>query len=251
MIRTLLIDDEPNARDALRTLLAPHRGLEIAGEAGTLTDARMQLARSGYDLVLLDIQLRGGSGFDLVPLVRPGARIIFVTAHDEHALRAFAVNALDYLLKPVDPERLAAALARLDRSAPAATCAPQPSPPNSPLAPLAPDDRVHLKLGAGTERFVRVGDIRCITSAENYSAVHVGTPPERLLVRRTLQSWEERLPSTHFVRVHRQTIVNAAHVLGLNRLTEDVYQLSLAGLPEPVIASQRYIPALRERLSPP
>ena len=204
-----------------------------------MTEARAALARDDYDLVLLDIQLRGGTGFDLVSHVRPGARVIFVTAYDRHALRAFEVNALDYLMKPVAPARLAAALTR------AAGPAPATHPARSALTP---DDRVLLKLGAGTERFVRVSDIRCITSAENYSAVHVGAPFEQLLVRRTLQSWEDQLPPKHFVRVHRQTIVNATHVLGCNRLTEDVYQLSLAGLLEPVTASQRYLPALRERL---
>lgn len=239
MLRALLIDDEPPACDILRALLGELPDVTIAGEAGTLALARTALARDDYDLVFLDIQLRGGTGFDLVPLVRPGARIIFVTAYDQHALRAFEVNALDYLLKPIAPDRLAAALARLPTAF---------SPPPAAVAPLTADDRVHLKLGAGTERFVRVGDIRCISSEENYSAVHVGAPPERLLVRRTLQSWEDQLPRTHFVRVHRQTLVNATHVLGLNRLTEDVYQLNLAGLSEPITASQRYIPALRERL---
>jgi two-component system LytT family response regulator len=241
MPRALLIDDEPPACDILRALLADFPDVKIAGEAGTLATARALLAGTDYDLVFLDIQLRGGTGFDLVPLVRSGARVIFVTAYDQHALRAFEVNALDYLLKPIAPERLAAALARL----PAADA---PSPAVS--APLLLDDRVHLKLGAGTERFVRVSDIRCITSEENYSAVHVGAPAERLLVRRTLQSWEAQLPPAHFVRVHRQTIVNVAHVLGLNRLTEDVYQLNLAGLPEPVPASRRYVQELRERLGP-
>lgn len=249
MKRLLLIDDEPNARDALRTLLAPYRDIEIVGEAGTLIDARLQLARSGYDLVLLDIQLRGGSGFDLVPLVRSGARIVFVTAHDEHAVRAFTVNALDYLLKPVEPERLAAALARLDS---AAANNSQPSALSSQLStppPLALDDRVHLKLGSGTERFVRVGEIRCIQSEENYTAVHIGAPAERLLVRRTLQSWEDQLPSAHFVRVHRQTLVNAAHVHGVARVTVDVSHVTVQGIDQPVVASQRYLAELRQRLA--
>lgn len=247
MKRLLLIDDEPIARDALRALLAAHPDVEVVGEAGTLSDASLQLARSGYDLVLLDIQLRGGSGFDLVPLVRPGARIIFVTAHDEHAVRAFTVNALDYLLKPVVPARLATALARHGAPAPAAA---SPETPALPAAlRLTPDDRVHLKLGGGTERFVRVGEIRCIQSEENYTAVHVGAPTERHLVRRTLQSWEEQLPPTHFVRVHRQTIVNAAHVQGVARATVDVSHLTVQGMAQPVTASQRYLAELRQCLA--
>jgi two-component system LytT family response regulator len=245
MPRVLLIDDEPPACDILRALLGETPDIAVVGEAGTLATARTLLGTSDYDLVFLDIQLRGGTGFDLVPLVRPGARIIFVTAYDQHALRAFEVNALDYLLKPIAPERLAAALARLSTGSPLSTSNPQLS---TPTPPLTPDDRVLLKLGAGNERFVRLADIRCITSEENYSAVHVGAPAERLLVRRTLQSWEDQLPASHFVRVHRQAIVNPAHARGLTRITEDVSHLTLEGLAEPVAVSQRYLPALRARL---
>src|SRR2546423_10649622 len=114
MLRALLIDDEPPARADLRERLAAHPRVTIVDEAGTLARARALLACDDYDLVFLDIQLRGGSGFDLVPDVRPEARIVFVTAFNDHAVRAFDVNALDYLLKPVQPARLAASLARLD-----------------------------------------------------------------------------------------------------------------------------------------
>jgi len=238
MTRALLIDDEPAGRDALRALLAAHPAVSIAGEAGTLAEARALLAAGRYDLVFLDIQLRGGTGFDLVPCVRIGARVIFVTAYDRHALRAFEVNALDYLLKPVAPERLRTALARLAQPAAPA--------PESPMT-LEDEDRVLLKLGAGSERFVRLGEIRCIASNENYTEVTVAAG-ERLLVRRTLQSWEDRLPPAQFVRVHRQTIVNVSHARGLARVTESVYHLALDGIPAPVHVSHRYLPALRERL---
>jgi two-component system LytT family response regulator len=240
MRRVLLIDDEPGACDIMRMLLAEHPGVRVVGEAGTIVAARILLQAGGYDVVFLDIQLRGGSGFDLVPDVRPEARTIFVTAYDEHALRAFEVNALDYLVKPVAPERLAASLARLG-------AAPRPESATSPR--LTVDDRVLLKLGAGNERFVRVGDIRCIASEENYSEVFVGMAGERLLVRRTMLAWEQILPAEKFVRVHRQTIVNADWVQGIARETEAVFLLRLGGLAKPVSASYRYVPALRERLA--
>src|SRR4051812_29748172 len=113
MTRCLIVDDELSARDGLRWLLSAHPAYVIVGEAATFDEALAQLARQDYDLVFLDIQLVGGNGFDLVPHVRRGARIVFVTAFDRHALRAFEVNAVDYLLKPVSPERFAASLARL------------------------------------------------------------------------------------------------------------------------------------------
>lgn len=240
MMRAILIDDEPIARDALIALLAVHPAVSVAGEAGTLTAARTLLENTDYDLVFLDIQLRGGTGFDLVPHIRPGARIIFVTAYDQHALRAFEVNALDYLLKPVAPARLAATLARLDDPAPEAA---------GTSVGLVADDRVLLKLGAGNERFVRVADILCVSSEENYTAILVGPTGERLFVRRTLKTWEDTLPADLFMRVHRQTIVNLTHARSLARVTEDVYHLVLEGVALPVVVSNRHVPALRARLS--
>ena len=95
MIRTLIIDDEPPARAALRGLLQDYPGFALVGEADTLAEAQTRLAVHDYELVLLDIQLRGGNGFDLLPWIRPEAKVIFVTAYDTHAVRAFEVSALD------------------------------------------------------------------------------------------------------------------------------------------------------------
>jgi two-component system LytT family response regulator len=243
MKRALLIDDEPASCDVLRVLLRAHPEIAVVRDAGTIAEAKVALAAPDYDLVFLDIQLIGGTGFDLVPHIRPGARIIFVTAFDRHAVRAFEVNALDYLVKPVAPERLARAVAR----ALAATVAPaSESSPTTQRLNL--DDRVLLKLGAGHERFVCVGDIRCITSNENYTEVALGCTGERLLVRRTLHSWENVLPDEAFFRVHRQTIVNLTHARGLQRSTESISHLTLAGVAAAVVVSNRYLPALRDRL---
>ena len=104
-MQAVIIDDELPARRDLRTLLAAHPAIEIVGEAALFAQARTLLREAVYDLVFLDVQLIGGLGFDLVPDVRPEARIIFVTAHDRFALRAFEVNALDYLLKPLNAAR--------------------------------------------------------------------------------------------------------------------------------------------------
>jgi two-component system, LytTR family, response regulator len=113
MLRTLIIDDEPLACRHLQKLIARDPRLTPVGEANTFEQARARLAADDYDLVLLDIQLRGGSGFDLVADVRAGARIIFVTAFNQHEARAAEANAVDYLLKPVTAERLGAAIAKL------------------------------------------------------------------------------------------------------------------------------------------
>lgn len=236
MTDALIIDDEVLARSDLRELLPAE--INIVGEAARFEEARQLLRRANYTLVFLDVQLLGGSGLDLVPDVRPEARIIFVTAFDQHAVRAFEVNALDYLLKPVAPERLASALARLR---------PVGQPKPDTTASLRTDDRVLLKLGTEGERFVRVADIRCVSSCENYSEVHLGNN-ERLFVRRTMKAWEESLPSSTFMRAHRHTIVNLTHVERLERATDSTYLLHLAGSVEPLRASYRYVNDLRERM---
>ena len=242
MIRTLIIDDEMPARAALRGLLRAHPEITLAGEADTVADARARLAVHDYDLVFLDIQLLGGNGFDLVPLVRPEARIVFVTAFDQHAVRAFEVNALDFLIKPARPQRLAEALRRLAALPPDA----HPSPPT--LLALTPGDLVHLEIGNGTTRFVALADIAAIEADENYSVALLGDGT-RLLVRRTMKTWEDTLPASHFVRVHRGTIVNLARYRGSDRESYEVTLLRLAGLTEPVRASFRYLPELRTRLT--
>ena len=239
MPKVLLIDDEPPACDILRALLADHPEATVAGEAGTVAEARAVLADADYDLVFLDIQLRGGSGFDLVPLVRAGARIIFVTADDRQALRAFEVNALDYLVKPVSPARLAEALRRAGAVPPAAA---------SPVSALRPDDIVQVKTGPGAARFLRVADIVLITSQTNYSELLLADG-ERLLVRQTLAGWESRLPREHFLRVHRQTIVSLPRLTGYRNADDEIALLHIEGVREPVRARRQHWPELIARLA--
>jgi two-component system LytT family response regulator len=247
MFRTLLIDDEPAARAELRWLLEAHPDYTVVGEAATFAQASLLLRTAAYDLVLLDIQLIGGTGFDLVPLIAPAARVIFITAYDQHAVRAFEVNALDYLLKPVSTTRFAAALARLT---PAAETAPTASPslatPPSRPAPRL-DDQLLLKLDSANARFVRLGEIRSIAAAENYTEV-VLTTGEKLFVRRTMKAWEDLLPPAAFGRVHRTVIVALAHIDRIVRLNRTTFEVYLRGQREPLPVSYRLIPELRATL---
>jgi two-component system LytT family response regulator len=239
-IRALLVDDEPPARADLRERLTAHPGISIIGEAGTLGAARSLLARPDYDLLFLDIQLRGGTGFDLMPAVRAGAAVIFVTAFDQYALRAFEVNALDYLLKPVSPERLAASVARLLQPRPAPLTPP-------PRRAFRPDDTA-LVQGPRGDRFVPVAQISAIFSNENYSDVQLRSG-ERFLTRRTLKAWEDELPPVCFRRVHRQALVNLACIESHRRDSRETAELRLAGVREPVPVSRNYLAELRPHLS--
>lgn len=240
--RALLIDDEPLARLELRRLLGAHPQITIAGEAGTLNDARALLGAVDYDLVFLDIQLRGGNGFDLLDSVRPGAQVVFVTAYDRFALRAFEVNALDYLLKPVSSARLAQTLQRLGevRAQPAAPAA-------SAGQRLTLEDRVFVKTDGAT-RFVPVDSICAVRSAENYTELLLATG-QVLLVLRTLKSWEETLPEAHFVRIHRQALVNLARVRKIERLEGDEVRFHLDVPVAPLPASRRALAGLRSKFA--
>ena len=246
--QALLIDDEPLARMELRRLLTAHPHVAVAGEAGTVADARARLGRRDYDLVFLDVQLRGGSGFDLLDSVQPEAQVVFVTAYDRFALRAFEVNALDYLLKPVAAPRLAATLQRLGDNR--GVTVPEVVPPGAVLSAdqrLTPEDRVFVKTGAAT-RFVPVASICAVRSAENYTELLLAGG-ETLLVLRTLKSWEETLPEALFVRIHRQALVNLSRVKKIERRGEDdvLFHLDAPGAPLP--ASRRQVAELKHKFT--
>lgn len=240
MPTAVLIDDEATARADLRAKLAEHPEVTLVGEAATVRNARELLRTAEYTLVFLDVQLIGGDAFDLVTDVRRDARIIFVTGYDDYALRAFEVNALDYLLKPIAPARLAEALRRLP------TATGETAVSSGGAVALRPDDRVYLRAGL-TARFATVSEISVITASDNYSEV-ILSDGDRLFVRRSLKEWENLLPNTHFMRVHRTGIVNLARVVKYERDRDEHTQLFLEGASKPVAASRDRWTELRTRL---
>lgn len=247
MPSALLIDDEEGCRADLRQKLAAHAEVRIVGEAATIKTASALLNEAAYDLVFLDVQLIGGSGFDLVPLVRPDAAIVFVTAHDAFALRAFEVNALDYLLKPIAAARLATTIRRILTAVPAAPFPIEPASITPSPGRLGYDDTIMLRTGQRA-LFVRLERIATITAQDNYTEVMLvdGT---RAFMRKSLQTWEDTLPPTHFMRVHRTQILNLAQVVRYERDAEERTRLFVVGLPSPVSASRHRWSELRERLA--
>ncbi len=232
MRRVLIIDDNPTDCAYLRTLLAAYSDMEVVGEAGTVKTGRAMLARNNYDLVFLDIQLVGGSGFDLVGDVLAGTPIIFVSGHKDHAVQAFDVNAHDFLVKPAKPERLAESLRRLaERNIRPATM----RAPTGAKA-LRLEDTIHLNSG-NRAHFARVADISLVQAHENYSLVQLADGTQ-ILVRRTLKAWAESLPVTSFLRVHRATIANLARVVGYERTSPRTIALRLSGVLLPVSVSR-------------
>ena len=193
-MKAMIIDDEPLARRELGRLLLEFPWVEIVGEAGQIVEAAEKIETLTPELLFLDIQMPGGSGFDLLARLEHLPQIIFTTAHSEHAVRAFEVNALDYLLKPVEPERLAAALTRIKRAGEA----------QAPLAG-APLEQLFVRDGPRCW-FIPLREVRLLTADGNYVRLLWGKLQP--LLGRPLTLLEQRLDPKHFFRANRSQIIN-------------------------------------------
>ncbi len=202
-MRVLIVDDEAPARARLRRLLAQQAHVQVVGEAEDAVDALSQVTQLAPDLVLLDVQMPGASGLDLAAsLPDPAPAIVFVTAHDHYALQAFAVAALDYLLKPVGAEQLERALQRhRSRSG-----APAPEPRPGPTRLLVPD--------RGRTHVIAVSEVLWIAAADNYVQIH--TADRTPLLRRTLAAMLQDL-GDGFLQCHRSAAVALAHVVSVQQ----------------------------------
>lgn len=201
-MKALLIDDERMARREMRRLLEAHPEIEIVGEADSGHAALSLLPALKPDVLFLDIQMPEMDGFEFVNAMSAGGhspQVVFCTAYDAHALRAFEVNAMGYLLKPVDPERLAAVLQKLHDPAPADAEAPQDEPP------LRETDRVLLK-GEQRTWFVPLRSIYLLQSEGNYT--HVFFEGGKVLLPRSLGTLEQRLSLPIFFRANRAQLIN-------------------------------------------
>ncbi|MSU22636.1 MAG: response regulator transcription factor [Opitutus sp.] len=208
-MKALLIDDERLARNELRRLLAAFPEIVIAGEAANAKQAREQLAALAPDLLFLDVQMPGETGMELLESLEPPVpHVIFTTAYDEFAVKAFELNALDYLLKPVDPARLAVTVEKLHAKVAGAVTEPA-SVRTVARDRLATEDKVFVREGDHCW-FVEVKFIRLLESEGNYTRVHFDTAKPQLF--RSLNAMEERLDPKYFFRANRRQIVNLAWI---------------------------------------
>ncbi len=195
-MKALIVDDEPLARRELRRLLAPFAWIQVVGEASDSDEARERIEALSPGVVFLDVQMPGGTGFDLLAQLDRLPHIIFTTAYDHYAVKAFEVSALDYLLKPIEPERLAAALHKIQATAPAPDRA---APTGSPLEQLFVRDGPRCW-------FVPLREVSLITSEGNYVRLQWGK--NRPLLGRSLAALEAKLDAQRFFRTSRRQIVN-------------------------------------------
>jgi two-component system, LytTR family, response regulator len=193
-MKALVVDDEPLARRELRRLLDAFPWVKVVGEAGNIDEARAAIAALSPDVVFLDIQMPGGTGFDLLAQLDRVPRIVFTTAYDQYAVKAFEVNALDYLLKPIEPERLATALRKI-----------QVTPSRDAAGNDAPLEQLFIRDGPRCW-FVPLREVSLFTAEGNYVRLLWGS--ERPLFGRSLAALEAKLDPARFFRANRSQIVN-------------------------------------------
>jgi len=235
--KSIIVDDEELAREDLKALLKDFTEVEIIGEAETVEETKILIEELNPDLIFLDIQMPGKSGFDLLEELQIDSKVIFVTAYDEYAIRAFEVNARDYLLKPVNRERLAQAIERLKTD-------------------QEIEDTVQIKLDLidniflmvnNHHQFVKIGSIIKITSAGNYTEIYTSLKLKGLVLK-SLKDWEVRLPHNYFVRIHRNAIINLEYVDHVEEWFNYSYKVFLKEIDEPLVMSRRYAAKLKNRI---
>jgi two-component system LytT family response regulator len=228
MLTALLVDDEPLANERMRGLLADCGGVECIGTAGSVAAARKALETLSPDVVFLDMEMPGGTGLDLLPSVPDGTQVVFVTAYEKYAVEAFAAAALDYLVKPVNAERLSETLRRLQKLADLQRLQPtaasevnawKDNDDDNPVASPAGSagrglgDTIHLRL-RHTKRaaVVTIDDICWIESLQNYTRVCLWNPGRIHVFRRRLGQWEVDLPAGLFARLGRSVLVRTERI---------------------------------------
>ena len=235
--RVLIVDDEGPARKVLRKLLAAHPEISVVAEAGSVIDAVRLFYETHPDLVFLDVQMPKRNGFSLLPELTPVPDIIFVTAHDHHAVKAFEVNAMDFLVKPIHPERLELSLLRLAN--PSKRRKALPFPRESPIFLYADREM----------RAVTPMEILLIEALHNHTKIHLSTHQPATMLRR-ISEWNRLLPTEIFRKLDRSTIINFLAIKNVVRLPNhhvEVYFRDSAKVVElGLFASRRLRKLMRE-----
>jgi two-component system, LytTR family, response regulator len=234
IFRALIVDDERLARKELRSMLSEHKSIEVTGEAENVEQAIQLIGAQEPEVIFLDIQMPGETGFALLEKIAANFKVIFVTAFDAYAIRAFEVNALDYLLKPINPDRLARAIERL-----AAT----DMLPSQGARKLEYEDRLFIEVDEHS-RFLKINTIVCISAAGDYSEIFTADG-QKTLVMKSLKEWEVRLPEKYFTRIHRSTMINLEYIERIVGYFNRSYQVHLRHIEEPFTMSRRYAVKLK------
>ncbi len=235
-LKTIIIDDEYLARLELKALLNDFPSIDIVGEASSIDETLELLARVKPQLILLDIQLGGETGFELLEKVHKNFHVIFVTAYDQYAIKAFEVNALDYLLKPVHPNRLKEAIDRVN----------QVLTPTDELKKFDYSDHLFVTTKE-TSRFIPLNKISHIISEGDYSVIHT-VEKKRYTILKTMKKWENELPNSHFMRIHRANIVNISFIERVEKYFNNTSRVYMKDNESILEMSRRYGAALKNKM---
>lgn len=226
-MKTLIIDDERLARSELKAMLAPFPQLDIVGEAKNADQAIMMIQQLQPDLLFLDIQMPGKNGFELLEALETVPQVIFVTAYDQYAIKAFETSAIDYLLKPVEQQRLQSAIAKLPlvNTHETAYNTTESADNNELEEPLKLSDKVFLKDGDNCW-FVELEKVCALESIGNYTRVYF--EQHKPLIRRSLLQLEKRLSEKDFFRANRQTMINLHHLTNVEPSVADGLDIEMS-----------------------
>jgi two-component system LytT family response regulator len=225
MMRVIIIDDEPLAIRELVAMLAKFPDVDVVDTARDVHEAKVKIEQSKPDLIFLDINMPGQSGFDLLEALDDVPYVVFVTAYDQYAMQAFEVNALDYILKPINKDRLQEAIQKVAR-----VKAAQEQRKRSPIAAstdpnvLTPHRKLFLKDGEKCY-FVEVSEIFLVESVGNYVRIHFGN--HRPLIHRSLSYVDERLAAADFFRADRQHIINLRYIESIRPQINNTLEVTL------------------------
>jgi len=264
MLSALLVDDERPANERMRKLLAAHGGIEVIGSASSVQEAQAILDTQRPDVVFLDVEMPGTTGLELLPSMPRSTQVVFVTAHETYALNAFAVNALDYLVKPVDRERLSETVRRLEKMASLLRLKVAITPEvddqdedgndgvanRAGTAALGLTDTITVPLSEKSRTSaVTIGDICWIEGMRNFTRVGLKNPGRIMLFRRRLGEWEHELPSNLFERLGKSLVVQAAAIQETEWRSRDETLVTFAADLKPLVIGRSTALRLREILT--
>lgn len=229
LLNAVIVDDERLARQELIRLLEKYPQIHIMAEADSVEATQIVLNSQKPDVLFLDIQLAGESGFDVLDYINHPMEVVFVTAYDEYAIRAFDVNAVDYLLKPVNPQRLKKTISRLLE-----TSASEPEVAST----LCMDDSIVIKSDQSFQ-FVKLKDLLFIQAEGDYTRVRLLDGKE-IWTSKTMKSWETCLPQKHFTRIHRSSILNINYIARVEPWFNGAFHVYLSCFDDPLVLSRRY-----------
>ena len=237
-LKAIIVDDEWLIRSEIIRLLSEYLEIEVVGEAAHISEAIELIEQFNPDVIFLDVELSGETGFELLEQAEINCEIIFVTAYNQYAIRAFEVNALDYLLKPIQPERFAKTIGRLLKH--------EPIKPK-PTEKVKIDDVIYVMIN-GSLKFLRISELRCIIARGNYTDI-IYEECKKELVSKSLNEWEAILPDNFFVRIHRSTIINFKYVDRIEKRANQTQLVFIKGMEKPFAMSRRYAAKLKKLLA--